>query len=317
MWRLRGGAFDGKELGQADGTLTLSAGLVLSIDDDELLLERTAGAGSTGVRPAAGPTAGEWTWMVAGQGRVLCSGDSIAINDSTRMDELLTVWEVSKRPRLQAAPAAEPQPEPQRPQALSVAQPQLQEEELPQAPSAAQAQPQPEPQRPQAPSAAEAQPQPQQEAPQQALPHAFRLTSIATGWGLPPSVNDSAVPLSQLLGEQALDGALELQLHSYLLDLDFLVATYPAIGRVPRVLVLYGDGVCMHARCLRAPEHAGRFVLLQPPVPAGTGPVFHPKMIMVRSEARLQLHITSANLTMNSFKCAFPHADRFCALRTV
>ena len=130
---------------------------------------------------------------------------------------------------------------------------------------------------------------------------AFHLTPIAPGWGLPPIVNDFTVGLAQLLSDEALEGALELQLHSYLLDLDFIVQSCPAVGRVPRIVVLYGDGVCTGARCLRAPEHAGRFVLLQPPVPGGQGPVFHPKMILVRSEVRLQLHITSANLTMNAF----------------
>ena len=158
-------------------------------------------------------------------------------------------------------------------------------------------------------------------------PRAFRLTSLAPGWGLPPSVNEGCVGLQELLGEEALRGAEEaglfrssashlpcrshhcavnrcyppprshslrpasprllrpqVQLHSYLLDLDWLLRECPALGRVPKVLVLHGDGFALGASCLRDPQHAGRFVLLEPPTPKGRG-CFHSKTIVARSPA--------------------------------
>ena len=95
--------------------------------------------------------------------------------------------------------------------------------------------------------------------------------------------------------------AVEVQLHSYLLDLDWLLAVCPALGRVPRVLVVHGDGVCEQASCLRSPEHRDRFILLEPPCPPGKGPCYHSKMILVRSERRLDLHVASANLVFSDF----------------
>ena len=132
-------------------------------------------------------------------------------------------------------------------------------------------------------------------------PHAFRLTRLAPEWGLPACLNDEAVGIDDLLGEEALSGAVEVQLHSYLLDLDWLVAACPALARVPKVFVLHGDGRCLRASCLRAPEHTGRFVVLEPPTHGSGKGVHHSKMILVRRNASLSVHITSANLTLNGF----------------
>ena len=60
-----------------------------------------------------------------------------------------------------------------------------------------------------------------------------------------------------------LHGALELHIHNFMIDLDFVVECCPAILSVPRVVVLHGDGRPPQARCVRSDPH--RFVCLQPP----------------------------------------------------
>ena len=133
-------------------------------------------------------------------------------------------------------------------------------------------------------------------------PQAFRLTPIAPGWGLPgtSTLNADALDLREMLSEVALRGAFEVQLHSYLLDLDWVLEACPALSGVPKVLVVHGDGRCLTASCLTEPRHAGRFVLLEPPTTKGKG-VHHSKMVVVRSAAALSLHVTTANLTFTSF----------------
>ena len=64
-----------------------------------------------------------------------------------------------------------------------------------------------------------------------------------------------------MLSEAALRGASEVQLHSFLLDLDWILEACPALGGVPKVVVLHGDGRCLSAACLTDPRHAGRFVV--------------------------------------------------------
>jgi hypothetical protein len=93
---------------------------------------------------------------------------------------------------------------------------------------------------------------------------------------------------------------IQVQLHSYLLDLDWVLKACPALGSVPRVLVLHGDGRCLNAACLSDPRHAGRFVVLEPPTVKGKG-VHHSKLVLVRSAAAVALHVTTANLTYTSF----------------
>ena len=93
---------------------------------------------------------------------------------------------------------------------------------------------------------------------------------------------------------------IQVQLHSFLLDLDWVLEACPALGSVPKVVVLHGDGRCLSAACLSDPRHAGRFVVLEPPTVKGKG-VHHSKLVLVRSAAEVALHVTTANFTYTSF----------------
>ena len=196
------------------------------------------------------------------------------------------------------AAAAAPEPAPAGPPAAAAAA-----EPAPAGPPAAAAAPEPAPAGPPAPAASGellASAATGAAPSSSPSPRAFQLTSIAPGWGLPPRLNEGTVGIGSLLNEDTLRDALEVHLHSYLLDLDFLVGACPALLKVPKVVVMHGDGRCRSARCLAAPAHRERFVVVEPPTPAGSS-CFHSKLILIRSDARLRLHVTSANLTCNDF----------------
>ena len=81
------------------------------------------------------------------------------------------------------------------------------------------------------------------------------------------------------------------------IDLDFVFEQCPAIRRVPRVVVLHGDGRASQAKCVR--EDRERFCCLQPPTERyGT---HHSKMMIVVRPERLVVSIVTANLIFSDW----------------
>ena len=119
---------------------------------------------------------------------------------------------------------------------------------------------------------------------------------------LRPPCHPTATPGAQAASSclQRVILRIQVQLHSFLLDLDWVLEACPALGSVPKVVVLHGDGRCLSAACLSDPQHAGRFVVLEPPTVKGKG-VHHSKLVLVRSAAAVALQVTTANLTYTSF----------------
>ena len=128
-----------------------------------------------------------------------------------------------------------------------------------------------------------------------ALPLGFQLTKLNDAWvdaGLVShAANTSTIDLQAMLGPSALQGATELQLHNYMIDLDYLVAECPAIRSVPRVVVVHGDGQAPDS--LTARRDPERFVCIRPPCERyGT---HHSKAIFVLRSHSLSVHVTTAN----------------------
>ena len=133
------------------------------------------------------------------------------------------------------------------------------------------------------------------------LPLGFALCRLESAWtsaGLVPhSANHRTVSLQELLSPAALAGCTELHLINYMIDLDFVVNMCPAIRRVPRVIVLHGDGRPPRAQCVQADR--GRFLCLQPPCEKyGT---HHSKMILIVQPDKLTCSVTTANFIFSDW----------------
>uniref|UniRef100_A0A7S4F9F4 PLD phosphodiesterase domain-containing protein n=1 Tax=Chrysotila carterae TaxID=13221 RepID=A0A7S4F9F4_CHRCT len=118
---------------------------------------------------------------------------------------------------------------------------------------------------------------------------AFALTRLSPVWEVPAGAHPRTVTLHQLLGREALRGAIELHIHSMMTDLEWLLDTCPAIEEVPRVCLVHGSEDVKLTPRSRHP----RYLLFDPP--RETFGSYHSKMVIVRKRDELAVHVVTAN----------------------
>ena len=143
---------------------------------------------------------------------------------------------------------------------------------------------------------------------------AYRLNTLDEEWVRANRVDSAAnahtVSLRDLLSDFELEDCLELHLHNFMIDLDWICDECPALVRYIRILdthrklvLIHGDGVAPTSAAATSAAARGassRIVCLQPNCERfGT---HHSKAILIVRRESLTVHITTANFIFSDWK---------------
>ena len=130
---------------------------------------------------------------------------------------------------------------------------------------------------------------------------AFKLNTLHQAWiekhFVGKNANAHTNSLQDLLPTHIVKNAIQVHLHNFMVDLDFVFELCPTLNCVPNIVVVHGDGrPKQSAPYIRHPQ---QFLLLQPPCERfGT---HHSKMIVVECPHELRVSVVTANFVFSDW----------------